>query len=129
MSTETAHRTGFCTRILPVSEYPKLVGTELEPVAPYLPPDAHVVVVEQNDVIVGCWSLIPTYHVEGLWVHPEHRGRGRVGLRLLEAMRALARGLGIHTVATASLSEDVDHLLAHVGAVELPGKHFSMRMH
>jgi N-acetylglutamate synthase-like GNAT family acetyltransferase len=117
------------TRILPVAEYAALAGTELETVAPYLPTEAQVVVVEQDGQVVACWALIPVYHTEGLWVHPDHRKRGRVGLRLLEAMRSLTRGLGIRTVATASLSADVDALLQHVGAVELPGKHYVMRMH
>lgn len=109
-------------------EYARLQGTELEPVAPYLPSDAYVLVVEQGAVIVACWALIPTHHVEGLWVHPDHRGKARVAFRLLEAMRVLTRSLGIRTVATASLSAEVDRLLQHVGAVELPGKHFAMRM-
>lgn len=118
------------TRILHTDDYGRLAGTELEAVAPYLPTDAQVLIVEAADgSLAGCWALIPTYHCEGLWIAPAHRGRGRVAMRLLEAMRSLTRGLGITSVATASLSEEVDRLLAHVGAVELPGKHFVMRMH
>jgi hypothetical protein len=116
------------SRLLPRAEFGRLAGTELEAVAPVLPPDAHVVVVEQGDQVIACWALIPTFHCEGLWIAPEHRGKGRVAGRLWEAMRTLCRSLGIRTVATASLSPDVDRLLAHVGAMELPGKQFVMRM-
>ena len=122
--------TDLTTRILPPDEWHRLVGTELETVVACLAVDApaHVLVIEQDECIVGCWLLMATWHVEGLWVAPTHRKRGRVGQRLLDGMRTLVRGFGSHAVVTASLSTDVTTLLRKIGATELLGTHFLMRM-
>lgn len=128
-ASRTTAASSFSMRVLPHSEYRKLVGTELETLLPHLPNAARVLVIETpTGQVIGCWGLMPIYHAEGLWIHPAHRGRGRVALRLLEGMRALCRSLGVQTVATASVSEQVDRLVRHLGAVELPGRHFVFKV-
>jgi hypothetical protein len=120
------------TRVLPRTEWPRLLGTELATVFPVLPEDAEVLVVENGGAIVGCWALYPLLHVEGVWVAPEHRGRGSVFRRLLVGMRALVHGRGREVVQTGALCTDegaiVATMLQKVGAVELPGRHFAWRM-
>lgn len=128
-AARTTAANSFDIRILPSSEYRKLAGTELETLLPYLPNGVRVLAVETaTGELVGCWALLPVYHAEGLWIAPAHRGRGRVALRLLEGMRTLCRALGVQTVATASVSEQVDRLVGHLGAVELPGRHFVFKV-
>lgn len=109
-----------------MSEYPKLVGTELEPVAPYLPPDAHVLVIEKDGRIVGCWAAIRYVHVEGLWLAPDMRHRPGAARRLWLGMRQLAHAMGASVVLTGALSDDVRGLLDHVGATKLPGDHYAV---
>jgi len=115
-------------RLLPREEWAKLHGTELDAAVPYLPEPTHVVVVEQDGQIVGCWALMSYLHVEGLYIAPEHRKRGRVGWRLWQAMRDLVRSQGASVVLTAALSDEVRTLLAHVGATKLPGDHYVLPM-
>lgn len=118
------------SRILPPDEWPKLTGTEAETVWPLLnPAQAHVLVVEDGSVIVGCWVLMPVLHAECLWIADAHRGKASVARRLWTGMRRLALSLGVSTVATAAISDDVRGLLDHVGAVKVPGDHYAMRMH
>ena len=115
------------TRTLPEAEWGKLVGTEAEAVLPYLHNrGAQAIVVEQDGAIVGCWILLPLWHAECLWIDPAHRGKASVGRRLLSGLRHEAEALGLTTVWTASVSNEVDALLAHIGATELPGHHFVM---
>jgi N-acetylglutamate synthase-like GNAT family acetyltransferase len=117
------------TRILPRSEYDRLAGTELEAVYPYLPDGANVVVIEDRcGAIVGCWALFQLVHVEGVWIAPEHRGRGRVALKLLQGMKQVAQAMGAQAVSTASVSEDVSTMLHKLGAVKLEGSHFSLKV-
>jgi len=120
------------TRVLPPAEWPRLLGTELETVVPVLPEDAEVLVVEHDGAIVGCWALYPLLHVEGVWVAPEHRGRGGVFRRLLTGMRTLVHGHGREVVQTGALWGDegavVATMLQKLGAVELVGRHFAWRM-
>jgi len=121
------------TRVLPRHEWPRLKGTELETLWPLLPQDADVLVVEEDGDIVGCWALYLLPHVEGVWVHPAHRGRGGVVRRLLSGMRTLVYALQRDTaVQTGALdTEDgavVAEMLKKLGAVELPGRHFAWRM-
>lgn len=113
------------TRILPFRDYRRLDGTELETVWPHLhPQDAFVVVVEQGSQIVACWALMRVWHLEGLWVHPEHRKRAGVARRLWIGMQRVAKNLGAKHAATAALTPDVAALIANAGGVQLPGSHF-----
>jgi GNAT superfamily N-acetyltransferase len=113
------------SRILPPHEWPRLACTELEAVYPHLnPDDADVVVVEDDGRVVACWALLRVYHVEGVWVHPDYRKRGRVAGRLLEAMRGLCKRLKIGRVVTAAQSDDVRQLIVHLRGQVLPGDHF-----
>jgi ribosomal protein S18 acetylase RimI-like enzyme len=116
-------------RLLPRDEWAsKLAGTELEKVWPILPDNAQIVVVEDGDTLAGCWAVYQQTHVEGLYVAPEYRHNPRVGRRLLQAMTNTALATGGATVQTAAVSEDVAAMLEKIGAVELPGRHFVMRI-
>lgn len=109
------------TRILPVAQYDRLRGTELQDVASILPADAEVVVVEEAEEIVGCWALIPYYHAEGVWIAPAHRGRAGVAKRLWAGMRELAQQKQTGAILTGCASSEVKALLEHLPAVALPG--------
>lgn len=114
-----------CTRMLPFAEYPRLDGTELEAVWPHLgPQDAQITVVESEGQIVACWALLRVWHLEGLWIHPEHRQRVVIARRLWLGVRRLAQKLGIARAATAALTDDVRGMLATAGALKLPGDHY-----
>ena len=116
-------------RVLPREEYGRLAGTELEAIVPYLPADAQVLVIEDADgAIVGCWSAFSLVHVEGCWIAPAHRGKGRVALNLLQGIRQIARRMGAQAVNTASVSSEVSALLRKLGAVQLEGDHFSLKV-
>lgn len=114
------------TRILPRQEYYRLEGTELEAVRSTLPAAAQVLVVEDDGRIVACWSLMPVWHVEGVWIAPEQRGRLGVVRRLVAGMFGLARSLGAGAVLTAAMTPEVEDLCRRLGGVEIPGKHFSL---
>lgn len=115
------------TRLLPPEEWARLEGTDLGVLVTrgLLPQDTHVLVVEDDGAIVGAWSLMPLWHAEGVWVHPDHRGKTAVPRRLMAGMRAEAATLGASVVLTASLDDSISRLLTHLGALELPGRHFS----
>ena len=114
---------------IPREEWPsKLAGTELETVWPHLPEGARVVGVFDGELLVGCWAVFPIVHVEGLWVHPEYRKNPRVGRRLLFGMTQAALGMGARAVNTAAVTDDVAAMLDKAGAVELPGRHFSLKI-
>lgn len=113
-------------RILPREEWPRLAGTELEAVWPHLPASAQVIVVEDGDAIVGCWAVFPLVHVEGLWIAESHRKNPRIAIQLLRGMEAIAGAMGAQAVNTGAMTPDVVRLLEKRGAVELPGRHFSL---
>lgn len=117
------------TRQLPKEEWvSKLVGTELESVASILPDTTRVVVVEDDGAIVGCWAFFPVIHGEGLWIADSHRGRASVGRRLLTEMIKTVESMGASVINTAAMTREVQHLLTHIGAVELPGTHYALRV-
>lgn len=111
-------------RRLPPPEWSRLVGTELEHVWPLVPvADTDILVVEEGGCggsIVGCWAVIRYTHVEGLWIHPDHRKRGRVGARLYSAMISFVRGRGVKAVLTGAVSDEVRRLITHAGGTKIP---------
>lgn len=109
------------TRILPPHEWPVLANTELGSMLEQMAPTAATVfVAEDGEAIVGAWALITIAHVEGLWIAPEHRKRGRVLLRLWTRLLELAAARGISTVWTGTMTPDVTHMLEARGALRLP---------
>jgi len=94
-----------------------------------LPADAEVLVVEDDaGAIVGAWAVYRLVHVEGIWVAPAHRGRTVVFRRLLAGMRMLVRAFGSSVALTGAIDPVVADMLRKLGAVELPGRHFSWRV-
>jgi len=112
-------------RILARDEYPRLVGTYLEPLIEALPLDADVIVVEDaNGVIVGGWSAFPVTHLEGIFIAPEHQKTGRVARHLLAGMTEQLKARGIRRVVTAAITPDVEDLIRRIGGTPLQGAHF-----
>jgi len=110
-------------RELPRSEWARLAGTELAPAiaADVFPADTRLVVVEDDaGAIVGAWAVIRYVHVEGLWIAPTHRGRGRVLRHLLAGMRDVARSWGAAAVWTAAQTADVARLIVGYGGRQFP---------
>jgi N-acetylglutamate synthase-like GNAT family acetyltransferase len=113
------------TRMLPPDEWAKLAPTALESVWQILRAGIdHVIVVEDDGVIVGCWTLIPVVHCEGIWIHRDHRHRGNVARRLIHAMQDEAQAMGAQAVVTSALVPEVADLATRLGAEILPGTHF-----
>lgn len=110
------------TRVLPPAEWSKLAETDFAPLVPQLIADAVTVLVAEDETgaVIGCWGLITFAHVEGLWVAPAHRKRGRVLVRLWNAMRDLAGSRHIGAVFTGAVTDDIRRLLESRGAQALP---------
>lgn len=116
-------------RVLPIAEWERLNGTELETVYPIVPPGmADFLVVEAGDQVVGTWGLLMLPHLEGLWVHPDHR-RGTVVQRaLLRGMRTVAAARGFDRAITTAVTDDVTQLITKAHGTPLPGAHFVLKV-
>jgi len=109
------------TRELPREEWHRLSGTELEAYVRDAPDCVHtVLVVEDGDRIVGCWSILTLVHVEGVWIDPAHRKHGAVARQLLGAMWRRLRALGVRGVLTGAVTAEVEQLLTRLGATRVP---------
>lgn len=115
-------RTGRVARILPVVEYDRLVGTQLETVVPVLPPEGRVLVVEEQGQILACCAVYPLWHIEGLDVRPQTR---RSGLQLLALIRRVTASLP--GVVAWAQNPQVEPLLEKLGAQWLVGKHYAWK--
>ena len=110
------------TRLLPLAEWSKIEASGLG--AATLPHEAMVLVVEHEGAIVGCWALYQAWHADGMWVAPNHRGRGAVFRRLVKGMRALLRSLGTTKVVTSAIDPKIARLVTRSGAVKVPGEFY-----
>jgi ribosomal protein S18 acetylase RimI-like enzyme len=116
------------TRLLPREEWARLEGTELEAVYPVLPDGAQVVIVENGDELIACWAVFPLVHLEGVWIHPDYRHNPRVARRLVAGGLDTARAMGARTALTAAADDRIATLAQKIGGVELPGRHFSIKL-
>lgn len=118
----------YKTRILPVDEWHKLVGTEPGLAYEHFDPTlTSVMVVERDDVIVGTWCLMPYYHAECVWIAEAHRGNSAVVKRLIVGMRQMAHEVGVNAVITSALDEKTVKLLEHLEAEKLPGEQYVIK--
>lgn len=115
----------FTRRILPRDEYPRLVGTYLEPLIDYFPEDADVLVVEDADgAIVGCSSLFRRDHLEGTWIAEGHRNEPGVFWSLFQGIKATAKRRGTDRLVTGSIDDRMTTFLLRQHAVVMPGDQF-----
>ncbi len=111
------------TRVLPVDEWHRLAGTEIDQAWSTLPESACVVVVEDEGRLVGCHVLMSVVHAECLWIHPDHRTKSSAARRLWSAVqKTLVEHFGATAFVTAAIDDRVRGLIAHVGGVQLPGE-------
>lgn len=115
-------------RVLPCEEWPRLKGTLLEGVWPQFHPQmTRVLVVEQDGQIVGCSSFVSAWHVEGTWIHPDHRKKAAVGRRLWLAARRLCEALGVREVLMMTTNSDTASMCQRLGkATALECAHFAV---
>lgn len=119
----------FTTRILPPEDWAeKLRGTALEGHQLHPEHTAIVVVEDEAGQVVACWAAFDAVHVEGLWVHRDHRGRSTVARLLLEGMLRELRDTQVTEVMTNADTPQVEALLRHVGATQLPGTSWLWRL-
>jgi N-acyl-L-homoserine lactone synthetase len=115
----------YKTRILPVEEWYKLKGTEAEFAYEYFDVEhTSVMVIEKDRNIIATWSLVPYYHAECVWISNDYRGNPTVAKRLLVGMRQMAAGVGVSSVITTSISEQISKILEKINAKKLPGIHY-----
>lgn len=116
-------------RVLTPEEWPtKLIGTTLAQ-AIYDPDNAFVIVVEDAEgKVVACWSAVNTVHVEGIWIHPDHRKHAAVGRTLLTGMFEELRSLSVREVVTNADTPEVERMLQTIGAIQLPGTSWVLKV-
>lgn len=115
------------SRILPPSEWSRLIGTEVESIVPGLNPEkCAVLVIEEGAQIIGTWVALKMEHVECFWISPEHRGKAGVAARLLRDMRGLLASWGAPCPLTASVTPEMSAMIERLGGIKLPGEHFAL---
>lgn len=116
-------------RILPREDWDRLVGWDLAQLAAHLPPDACVLVVEdEHGEIIAVTSAFSMVHLEGTQIAAAHQGKAAAARRLLEGIAHLGKRMGVRRMVTASINEPVAAFLERMGAERLPGEHWVLPM-
>ena len=115
----------FMSRVLPPSEWSKLVGTEAERLHPLLDPQKdRVVVVERDGEVLACTVLMSVLHAECVWIHPEHRGRAGVVRQLYAGIERVASEQGARVVDVVATVPVMKRFCRWIGAHLIEGEHF-----
>lgn len=111
------------TRILPRDEWSRLERTEITPFSTMPPEDIAVVVVEDEDKVLACMTVVRLTHLEGLWIDPGTKNAG-VGRALISAVTEVARKwTEVAVVGGAEegpAGEQMRDILGRVGGVRMP---------
>ncbi len=111
----------YKTRLLPPEDWERLRPL---PFATNGLPDSNaaLIIVTENSAgeIVGLWSLLLMPFLDGLWVHPEHRGTNIAG-QLLREMKATLDMHGVLHAFTLVESPAVAVLAEKAGFVRMRG--------
>ena len=100
----------------------RLVGTALDG-APLVEGLSAAIVVEDEDgVVVACWGIMTTVHVEGLWIAESHRGHPGVARALLSTTVQELQRNDVREVLTQSLTPEIDAMITKVGGSKVPGQ-------
>lgn len=118
------------TRILPPEEWAKLAHTEMGPALASINPEAITVLVAEDEhgEPIGCWGLVNFAHLEGMWIREDHRGRGRVLLRMWNEMCRLALGKGLGAVFTGAADPQIKKWIVKRGGAAVPFESFVLPM-
>jgi GNAT superfamily N-acetyltransferase len=116
------------TRILPHEEWERLEAESLPPTFPYSDDVAVVVVEDDSGRIVGTLTAVTIVHLEGMWIDPEHRGKGGVARALVRQATAVARHRGDRWVlgGMANGDERMERILARLGGVRIPATFWAL---
>jgi N-acetylglutamate synthase-like GNAT family acetyltransferase len=117
------------TRILPPEEWSRLGETLLKDAPDLLNSEIDIVlVVEKEGEIVGCTSFLPRWHMEGLWVSPNHRKMVSVGRPLLRGIYQVAEALKAKELVMMTFDPEMAALCSRLGRswVHLDGDHYSI---
>jgi hypothetical protein len=119
----------YRSRILPFDEWPRLDATEAGPIRSQLDPlNTRVLVVEEDEQIVGVWVAIRVVHGECVWIAESHRHAVGVVSRLVRGMQRIAFDWGVRVVLTTATTDAVKGLCRKLGGVPVPGTGYALPM-
>ena len=107
------------TRVLPPEEWHKLSVTGSVHLTDINPKEISVVVVEDDEVIVGIMEVARVTHLESLWVHPDYRGRAGTARKLMDAAFEEAEKMGDPFAWGCSDTELMSTIIPKLGAIKL----------
>jgi hypothetical protein len=117
------------TRVLPESEWHRLVDVPLPDVGTAATKGVVIAVESESGEIVGSCAVFQCVHIDGLWIHPSHRGKTAVARRLIAATRQAVKGMGVSAAVTTVLSgSPMASLWRKRGASEVLGQHLMVAM-
>lgn len=115
-------------RLLPVDEWWRLENTYLGPLRRTVNPDTTTaLVVEEADRIVGTWTAMKIWHVEGLSLTADPSVNGVVFRMLLRRMRALLNEGQIPAVVSNADTPKIQDWMPRLGGVPIPGTGYVWR--
>ena len=129
-SVEPASAVGqtYTTRLLPIEEWDRLLalpfGTNGLP-----NPDFTIILVTETAAgeIIAVWAILTAVHLDGAWIHPDHRGTTVVG-RMVKLMKATLRRFQLWDSFTI-VNDPAVMIIAHkVGFVRAPGDLWVMHL-
>lgn len=85
-------------------------------------PSSLVILAEQDGEIVGSWCCVDIPHLEGFWIHPDHRKKSRLPVRIVHAMVDELKSHKLVEVLANVESRDAETAgyVQRLGMVQLP---------
>jgi len=101
---------------MPIADYRALECAEP---LPMLPVDSLVIAAVDGETVLGRTTLTNMVHLEGTWVHPEHRG-GTLGVRLIREAERQAREIGLTGLLAYTPDTKIGEYMQRMGYERIP---------
>ena len=117
-------------RQLPVEEWGRLEGhPEWNGFMP--DPQTSIVVVaedEEEGGIIGTWCMVLMPHMEGFWIHPDHRKKSTLPVRLFRGMEQVLRENNLNVVLSWADDDKIGEYIERLGGSPLTVKTYLHRI-
>lgn len=116
------------TRVLEPSEWHRVQDLDVGELLQFVrTEDVKVVVVEHEDEIIASWTIMRMVHLEGVWVHPQHKNAGVVR-SLIRKTKEEAAEWSSAWVVTSAASDAVRAILSRMHAKKVEADMYTLAL-
>ncbi len=115
-------------RVLPQEEWNRLVDHPMLAGATLAEDTIITVAEDSTGQIIGLWLAMNVKHMEGFWIHPDHRKKSTLPVRLVNFMEGVLRKADIKGAVCWAEDSQVEEYLVRLGMEKMDVRTYLYRI-